>query len=76
MVEEERPYAERIDGVVVTVPATRLTFYLEKIRDISGREKIDITPLVLPEKPFEGIVKAIKGVLGRKEKKLGEAVGH
>jgi len=73
MVDEERPYAEKIDGVVVTVPAHKISFYLEKVRGITGREEVSVTPLVLAEERMKGIIEAVKEAFKKKEKTLEEA---
>jgi len=74
MVDEERPYAEKIDGVVVSVPAHRITFYLEKVRGVTGREEVSVTPLVLTEERMKGVVEAIKEAVKGKKEKIEEAL--
>jgi hypothetical protein len=62
---EEKPYVEKVDGVIVTVPATRLTFYIEKKKGLLGAEETVITPVTLPEQRTvefaRSVAEAIKG---------------
>jgi len=56
---EERPYAERVDGIIVTLPAKRISFYLEPTKDIFGRPTYDLKPLMLPETRTAEFLKSI-----------------
>jgi hypothetical protein len=72
--DEEKPYAEKVDGVIVTVPATRLTFYIEKKKDMFG-ERTDITPVTLPEQRTvefaKSVAEAVRGAGARLKEVLG-----
>jgi hypothetical protein len=78
--DEEKPYAEKVDGVIVTVPSTRLTFYLEKKKDIFG-ERTEITPVALPERKAaefaRSVIEAVKGAGAKLKEVLGgkEVIG-
>jgi len=72
-VNEEKPYAERIDGAIVTVPASRLTFHIEKVKDMFG-ERTVITPVQLPEQRTMEFAKSVAEAIRGVGAKLREAV--
>jgi len=76
--DNEKPYAEKVNGVIVTVPASRLTFYISKEPGLIGKEETVITPVMIPEhrtmefarsvaEAIRGAGAKLKEVLGRKE---------
>jgi hypothetical protein len=73
--ENERPYVEKVDGVIVTVPATRLTFHISKEKGLLGKEETIITPVQLPEQRTmefaRSVAEAIRGA-GAKLKEVFE----
>jgi len=71
--DEDMPKAQKIDGVIISVPATRVSFYLEKVRGITGREEVSVTPLVLPEERMKGIIESIKSAVTKKKEAVKEA---
>lgn len=74
MEEKERPFAERVDGVVVTLPAKRISFYLEPTKDIFGRPTVEIRPLMLPEVRTIELGRAVAEAIKGKREKVGEVV--
>ena len=73
MAEEEKILAEKIDGVIVALPASKVGFYLEKAKTMTGREEVSVTPLVLPEERMKGIIESIKSAVTKKKEAVKEA---
>jgi hypothetical protein len=65
---------ERVDGIIVSVPADKTTFYVTKKKTPMGTEEIEVTPLVLPEEKMAGIIEAIKHIVPKKKEELKEVV--
>jgi hypothetical protein len=65
---------ERVDGFIVSFPATKTTFYIHRTKTPLGVEKEEITPITLPEEKIKGFIEAIKGVLPKKKEELKEVV--
>jgi hypothetical protein len=71
---DEKPYVEKVDGVIVTVPATRLTFHISKEKGLLGREETIITPVQLPEQRTVEFARSVAEAIKGAGSKLKEAI--
>jgi hypothetical protein len=72
--DEEKPFVEQVDGVIVTVPANRLTFHIEKQEGLLGRPETVIIPVQLPEHKTMEFARAVAEAIRGAGSKLKEAM--
>lgn len=68
----EELMAKKVNGIVVTVPATGVSFYIEREKTLTGAERTRVSPLVMRRGMMEGIVEAIRERVARKRKEVVE----